>query len=232
MTDKQIHAKEKSENATCSGVIKLERERFEERSGGKPARKSCLFINWSPIRIKLATQYFELADELEELGIPLDVFYECVPKSIISHGGNDVTMRPLNFDVLKRSSSLRKKGIDYIFKCCSNMMYVKPKSLIAAMDGMTISSITSEQIDEHYKPSVATRAKASKLRRHKSTTVSNPAFTQSERKIECDPVIRNVLLRIVTMGKAEDEYGALMYCIKLGAESVASQTDIPAEAAQ
>ena len=220
-------AKNKAINVHCSGVIRKEREIFDAMEFGAKIPKSCLVTDWSHSKIMSIRNYFALADEISEMGIPIDTVYDCMPKKLCNgrgYGGSNIIPTSL-----KRTSPIRKKIIDYIFDCCSNNEYVNLKKLVT-MCGVGKSTITEEEIRANYKPeyvnvTIANRRRAQARRLHTVIpieTVSNP-LKQSGRDIVCDTAIRSVLTRIVAAGKAEDEYAALLYCIKLGAESLTPQ---------
>jgi hypothetical protein len=181
--------------------------------------------------------YFALADEISDMGIPIDTVYDCMPKTVCRHDDRHTNgvVSPAN---LKRTSPIRKKMIDYIFDCCSNNEYVNPKKLIEVA-GISTKTITEEVIRSNYKPEFVDRVIGRKLRNAQSrraALASDPVhkldtpvkldtkpMKQAGRDIVCDSAIRSVLTRIVAAGKAEDEYAALLYCIRLGAESLNPQ---------
>ena len=220
-------AKNKSINVQCSGVIRKEREIFDAMEFGAKIPKSCLVTEWSRSKIMSMRNYFALADEISEMGIPIDTVYDCMPKKLCNgrgYGGSNIIPTSLN-----RTSPIRKKMIDYIYDCCANNEYVNLKKLVT-MCGVSKITITEEEIRANYKPeyvnaTIANKRLAQSRRLHAVIPiepVSKP-LKQSGRDIVCDTAIRSVLTRIVAAGKAEDEYAALLYCIKLGAESLTPQ---------
>ena len=220
-------AKNKSINVQCSGVIRKEREIFDAMEFGAKIPKSCLVTDWSRSKIMSMRNYFALADEISEMGIPIDTVYDCMPKKLCNgrgYGGSNIIPTSLN-----RTSPIRKKIIDYIYDCCANNEYVNLKKLVT-MCGVSKTTITEEEIRANYKPeyvnaTIANKRLAQSRRLHAVIPiepVSKP-LKQSGRDIVCDTAIRSVLTRIVAAGKAEDEYAALLYCIKLGAESLTPQ---------
>ena len=220
-------AKNKSINVQCSGVIRKEREIFEAMEFGAKIPKSCLVTDWSLSKIRNMRNYFALADEISEMGIPIDTVYDCMPKMLFNgrnHWGSNIIPTSL-----KRTSPIRKKMMDYIYDCCANNEYVNLKKLVT-MCGVGRITITEEEIRANYKPeyvnaTIANKRLAQSRRLHAVIPiepVSKP-LKQSGRDIVCDTAIRSVLTRIVAAGKAEDEYAALLYCIKLGAESLTPQ---------
>ena len=220
-------AKNKSINVQCSGVIRKEREIFDAMEFGAKIPKSCLVTEWSRSKIKSMRNYFALADEISEMGIPIDTVYDCMPKTLCNGGGfGSSNIMPTT---LNRTSPIRKKMIDYIYDCCANNEYVNLKKLVT-MCGVSGITITDEEIRANYKPeyvnaTIANNRLAQSRRLHAVIPiepVSKP-LKQSGRDIVCDTAIRSVLTRIVEAGKAEDEYAALLYCIKLGAESLTPQ---------
>ena len=220
-------AKNKSINVQCSGVIRKEREIFDAMEFGAKIPKSCLVTDWSRGKILGMRNYFALADEISEMGIPIDTVYDCMPKTLCNGGGfGSSNIMPTT---LNRTSPIRKKMIDYIYDCCANNEYVNLKKLVT-MCGVSGITITEEEIRANYKPeyvnaTIANNRLAQSRRLHAVIPiepVSKP-LKQSGRDIVCDTAIRSVLTRIVEAGKAEDEYAALLYCIKLGAESLTPQ---------
>ena len=220
-------AKNKSINVQCSGVIRKEREIFDAMEFGAKIPKSCLVTDWSRGKILGMRNYFALADEISEMGIPIDTVYDCMPKTLCNGGGfGSSNIMPTT---LNRTSPIRKKMIDYIYDCCANNEYVNLKKLVT-MCGVSGITITEEEIRANYKPeyvnaTIASKRLAQSRRLHAVIPiepVSKP-LKQSGRDIVCDTAIRSVLTRIVAAGKAEDEYAALLYCIKLGAESLTPQ---------
>ena len=220
-------AKNKSINVQCSGVIRKEREIFDAMEFGAKIPKSCLVTEWSRGKILNMRNYFALADEISEMGIPIDTVYDCMPKTLCSSSGyGGGNLMPTS---LKRTSPIRKKMIDYIYDCCANNEFVNLKKLVT-MCGVSKKTITEEEIRANYKPeyvnsTIANKRLAQSHRLHAVIPiepVSKP-LKQSGRDIVCDTAIRSVLTRIVAAGKAEDEYAALLYCIKLGAESLTPQ---------
>ena len=220
-------AKNKSIYVQCSGVIRKEREIFDAMEFGAKIPKSCLVTDWSRSKIRDMRNYFALADEISEMGIPIDTVYDCIPKKLCDgggYGGQNIIPTSLN-----RTSPIRKKMIDYIYDCCANNEYVNLKKLVT-MCGVSGITITEEEIRANYKPeyvnaTIASKRLAQSRRLHAVIPiepVSKP-LKQSGRDIVCDTAIRSVLTRIVEAGKAEDEYAALLYCIKLGAESLTPQ---------
>ncbi len=219
-------AKNKSKNVQCSGVIRKEREIFDAMEFGAKIPKSCLVTEWSRSKIKSMRNYFALADEISEMGIPIDTVYDCLPKSLCIGRGSGFNIIPTS---LKRTSPIRKKMIDYIYDCCANNEYVNLKKLVT-MCGLSKITITEEEIRANYKPeyvnSIITNKRLAQSRRLHAVIPIEPVskpLKQSGRDIVCDTAIRSVLTRIVEAGKAEDEYAALLYCIKLGAESLTPQ---------
>ena len=220
-------AKNKSIYVQCSGVIRKEREIFDAMEFGAKIPKSCLVTDWSRGKILGMRNYFALADEISEMGIPIDTVYDCMPKTLCNGGGfGSSNIMPTT---LNRTSPIRKKMIDYIYDCCANNEYVNLKKLVT-MCGVSKITITEEEIRANYKPeyvnaTIANNRLAQSRRLHAVIPiepVSKP-LKQSGRDIVCDTAIRSVLTRIVAAGKAEDEYAALLYCIKLGAESLTPQ---------
>ena len=142
-------AKNKSINAQCSGVIRKEREIFDAMEFGAKIPKSCLVTDWSRSKIMTMRNYFALADEISEMGIPIDTVYDCMPKKLCDgsgYGGTNIVPTSL-----KRTSPIRKKMIDYIYDCCANNEYVNSKKLVT-MCGISNITITEEEIRANYKP--------------------------------------------------------------------------------
>ena len=164
------------------------------------------------------------------MGIPIDTVYDCLPKSAIMVAQYEDGVRTVHIPVLKRTSPIRKRMIDYIFDCCSKNEYVFPRALTQA-SGVSMKTITEEEIVSNYIPGAASfplaalHVSRSPQRRVENIPdkITDIPLKQSGRDIFCDTAIRSVFTRIIAAGKAEDEYAALLYCVRLGAESLNSQ---------
>lgn len=165
-------------------------------------------------------KYDEVVDELESLGINRDLIYENLRFSNITGGGGGKLKRDLPvFVALKRTSPIRKRMIDYMFTTLSNSAEVTQKGLFNAANTKK-SEWTQKDYDEHYIFHAATFVKANAK---KTQPPQKDRVRQYDKKIECDTVHRNILLRMNAAGYGDDEYAAFCIALKWAAERLEAE---------
>ena len=219
-------AKGKPMHATCASVIRKEREIYDAIIDDKKAPKSCLISKWSPQKIKCARHYYLLTDEISEMGIPIDTVYECIPKAVVINTNQRHGFFPHS---LKRNSPIRKKMIDFIYKCCSNNEYISQK--IMRKEFGTTEEMTDDEIKTHANPKAACAILAVRAAKRKSLaalpTPPKVVFKQHPLKIECDTIYRNVLTRVMKAGYGDSEYAAFAHVMKWAGERLDAEQQIP-----
>ena len=220
-------AKGKSVTASCVSVLIKEREIYEAISANTKLPKTCMITTWSPTKIVNAKNYFELVDEISEMGIPIETVYECIPKSVAASAGHGGSTQII-IASLKRGSSLRKKMIDFLYKCCSNNEYISRKRLREELG--TPNSLTDDEIKTHFNKYACTQLL--KIRANPKPFASHQppqkvVFEQHPLKIECDTIYRKILLRMVEAGYGDTEYAAFAHVMKWAVERLDAEQAKP-----
>jgi len=139
----------------CAGVIEKERELLETYENGGTLSGCFTGTGLTASRKFRLKTYFELTDEIVDMGVPIKQVYRNLPKIVLSHGHTTVGL--VSIPSLKHHSPIRKKMIDYIFKQCADNKGVDITELIR-VSGVDSRTWTEENYREHYKKGSAEHA--------------------------------------------------------------------------
>lgn len=97
--------------------------------------------------ISVYEKYAEIIDELEALGCNRDDAYTYLPVTGVV---NTRVLGQPNLKVLKRSSPIRKKIMDYLFNCVISKTYATPRGIRSA-GGADTTTWSKEDFQTHYR---------------------------------------------------------------------------------
>lgn len=211
----------------CSAVITKEREILD--ASDITSVKTCLNINFSDSKRRTLKKYFDICDEISDLGIHINKVYKNYPKSCVAVSSTYKDTTPIsNF---KKNSPIRQKVMDYIFECCANDIPVDTKTynkLLGDWRGWS-----DDMIKEHCTEHVAQYMISRRISiRNKNKLKLLPAqitpcvLKQRDRNVELGAPHHAILHRMIEKGFGADEYAAFCIAMKWASERISGESNV------
>jgi hypothetical protein len=208
--------------ANCSGVIKAILE-----------GKAC-GMHISKKSIAEYEKYSDMIDELCIRGCEKNTAYNLIHITVVRAGA---TKNGINLFSLKKSSSIRKRIMDYLFSCAVSGKQTTRKGYVAIAG--TRKDWSDTEYDEHYTPlAISQIKKVRAIERHKTRIlngVDNPnaghyfeSNTGVTRKMGalsslCTTGQTNILFSMVERGYGDNAYESFCIALKWASEKLDSE---------
>lgn len=211
-------------NRKCSKLLDKERELLEhaEEKGVSSCLTGTGFSRYKRVRL---IHYFEIIDELVDMGVRREDAQNNIPLSVCESSWNK-TKDLVNFHSLKKTSSIRKKMMDYFFLCAVNNKPAELPDLIKA-SGELRTKWTNEDYKMHYSLQAANFAN-SLVKRHNTMRIKrlsekddigkiivSPWNVRHYLMLACTAPQYSLLTQVSNAGYGDDEYAAFCFAIKL-----------------